>query len=106
MSSKEFFPLIILSLIYPKMLSVCDECTVKMVKNISDSFYTFSTNIERPRDNSPRLFDIKFLFLFRGLWFSYLIIYLFILKKENKQTNKKTKCNSFKERNRFCKQPR
>ena len=73
------------------MFSVCDKCTVKMVKNISDSFCTFSTNIEPPRDNWPRLFDIKFLFLLRGLWFNYLIIYLFISKKENKnkQTNKK-----------------
>ena len=50
MSSKESFPLIILSLINPKMFSVCDKCTVKMVKNISDSFYTFSTNIEPPRN--------------------------------------------------------
>ena len=72
------------------MLLVCDKCAVKMVKNISDSFYTFSTNTEPPRDNWPPLFDIKFLFLFRGLWFSCLIIiYLFILEKENKQQTKK-----------------
>ena len=61
------------------MISVCDKCTVKMVNNISDSFYTFSTNIEPPSDNWPRPFDIKFLFLCRGLWFSYLIIIIIII---------------------------